>query len=256
MVESAEFEEADFLETDNERAPISKIFVCIDNQPLALATAIKLVQKTRKQGIPVVVRLDDEAGFAQLLRTSSKDAPYLKSIEPFGLFQETCTTDSLRRTTVETLAREGHSEYLAGQRLPDGSLPDKPYVVPWEELPQDKKESNRSQADHIGEKLRKVKCNLAPRTDWDGPIFGFYEEGHDSSDNEVEVLAIMEHERWRDEMKNKGWHYGPERDDTKKIHDCLVSWDKLDEKNREIDRIYMRNLPKLLARVGLDIYRM
>ncbi len=248
-IESAEFEEAGFLEGDDGRAPVTKIFVCIDNQPLALAAAIKLVQKTQNHRISVVVRLDDKAGFAQLLLTSSKDAPYLESIVPFGLFQETCTIDSLHRTTVETLATESHNVYVAGQRLPDGSMPKKPNVVPWEKLPEDKKESNRSQADQIGEKLRRVKCSLAPRTNWDGRLTEF-------TDEEVEILAIMEHERWFNELTEKGWRHGTVRDDANKIHDCLVSWDELDEKNREIDRIYVRSLPKFLARIGLDIYRM
>jgi hypothetical protein len=62
-------------------------------------------------------------------------------------------------------------------------------LVPWKHLAENLKESNRGQAEHIGSKLRQVHCFIAPRTDWNQPLFHL-------TPDEVEFLARMEHHRF------------------------------------------------------------
>ena len=58
----------------------------------------------------------------------------------------------------------------------------------------------------------------------------------------------------RDKIRD-GWRYGPKRDDAARIHPLLVSWEELPESERDKDRNPMRELPQMLARVGLEVQR-
>ncbi len=120
--------------------------------------------------------------------------------------------------------------------------------MPWEELAERYKESNRAQAAHIGAKLAAVSCDLAPLTDWDAESFEF-------SPDEVERLAIMEHDRFVDERVRDGWTVGP-KDAERKISPYLVPWDELPEDIKEYDRVFVRGLPRFLARAGFQIVRL
>lgn len=63
------------------------------------------------------------------------------------------------------------------------------------------------------------------------------------SDEEIEVGAQLEHLRWERFTRRQG------RDD----HPDLVPWGQLDESGRELDRMRVRDLPMLLAEVGLQL---
>jgi hypothetical protein len=52
-----------------------------------------------------------------------------------------------------------------------------------------------------------------------------------------------------------GWTYTPETDKAKKLHNCLVLWDKLPDAEKEKDRVLVRGIPVILARAGYAIVR-
>jgi hypothetical protein len=122
-------------------------------------------------------------------------------------------------------------------------------MVPWEELPESLKESNRHQASHIGTKLHAVGCGIAPLTDWEAELFEFTAE-------EIERMSKMERARWNEERLREGWHYAPgPKNIEKKTTPYLVSWEQLPEDIKELDRNMVRGLPAFLARAGFQIYR-
>jgi hypothetical protein len=121
-------------------------------------------------------------------------------------------------------------------------------MQPWEFLAENLKESNRRQADHIAVKLRAIGCEVSRPEPKRSVVTGFKPE-------EIELLARMEHQRWNAEKYVDGWTNGQARDDEKKIHDCLVDWDKLPEEIREYDRHAVRKIPELIALIGKTIYR-
>src|SRR5437588_654112 len=86
----------------------------------------------------------------------------------------------------------------------------------------------------------------APLTGSDGAGF---------ADADIEQLARMEHDRWMRDKIRDGWRYGPKRDDAARIHPLLVPWEELPESERDKDRNPMRELPQMLARVGLEVQR-
>ena len=146
------------------------------------------------------------------------------------------------------LAQAMHEEYVRDQKAHGETRTTNPSMAPWTELPEARKESSRAQAAHIGTKLAAVACDLAPLTDWNAEDFAFRED-------ELDLLARMEHDRWVEERREAGWVLGP-KDPTIPASPHLVPWDELDEQTRELHRLFIRSLPKFLAQAGFQILRL
>ena len=148
--------------------------------------------------------------------------------------------DLLKEDSREALAQKIHEHYLKKD-------PSKPAGRPWSELSEDYKESNRYQADDIINKL--WRCGYAVRLATTPTVVPLI-----FTPEEIEILAIMEHDRWMDEKRNKDWTCGV-RDDAKKIHPCLVPWEELSEKDKDNDRNAVEIIPALLASIGFEIVK-
>ncbi|MGB3716159.1 MAG: RyR domain-containing protein, partial [Candidatus Promineifilaceae bacterium] len=71
---------------------------------------------------------------------------------------------------------------------------------------------------------------------------------------EIELMAELEHERWREDQSLKGWTYGPgSKDPKKKTHPALLPWQDLPEEEKEKNRASTRESPGLLARAGFQV---
>lgn len=68
-----------------------------------------------------------------------------------------------------------------------------------------------------------------------------------------ERLAENAHECWAQQRISEGWRYGPERDDARKLHPCLVPYDQLTESEKEYDRLMSMESLKLIYRFGFRI---
>ena len=160
-------------------------------------------------------------------------------------FMRLVLQDVVFNAAVEKMAVENHNRYRVSLKKEGKSSPTD---VPWEKLPEDFRESNRNQARHIPDKLRAVGCGL-----WPGKKGEFFPI--DFSDDEIEILARMEHERWMREKTATGWTYGDIRDDAKKLHPDLVAWEELPESEKKKDRDAVREIPVRLADAGFEVYR-
>jgi hypothetical protein len=138
--------------------------------------------------------------------------------------------------TIERLAEAIHENYVA-RFAPDGPA--------WSQLSPDLQEANRAQARAIPRKLAAIGASIVP-----GPA-----EPFTFTPSEVERLAIAEHRRWMAQRRLAGWRYAAVRDDRRRHHPMLVKWEKLPEQEREKDRDVVRNIPEVLARVGLAVVR-
>lgn len=74
------------------------------------------------------------------------------------------------------------------------------------------------------------------------------------TDQEVETLAIAEHDRWMHERLASGWTAG-EEDAQAKTTPYLVPFDELPAAIADYDRILVREIPRLLAPAGLQVIR-
>jgi hypothetical protein len=245
---SPEFERASFLFTADGDCDVTAVCVCLDNDSLGLTAGLALLQHLRGHHVPIVVRLEHETGLATLLHGAEDNA--FRHLHGFGLLDRTCQPEMILGGTHEILARAIHEDYVTRQRELGDTPTSNPSLVPWGDLPEDLKESNRHQADHIGVKLKAIGYGIAPLTDWDAERLQFTAE-------EVELMAQMEHQRFVEERLRAGWAHAPgPKSAEQRTSPDLVAWDELSESAKEKDRGTVRGLPSFLAKAGLQVYRL
>ena len=162
----------------------------------------------------------------------------------FGILDAACDPARLERSAlVEQLARALHAKYLREY----GMARTQPSHEPWETLSEHYKTDNREHAEHIGSKLADISAVIVPSTP------GLPEFSLDNAD--IEQLARMEHERWMAGKQRAGVGYGEQL--TPATHPDMRGWDDgLTPEAKEKDRMFIRNLPALLADEDLAIVRL
>lgn len=69
----------------------------------------------------------------------------------------------------------------------------------------------------------------------------------------TEALARNVHEVWAATRIAQGWRLGPERNDTRKEHPCLIPYEELPEEERTYDRQTAFETLKLIKYLGFEI---
>ena len=226
----------------------SAAYVTSPDDTDALAAALALRADPALRGAPVVVAVSDGgAGVAAAVREASTPS---RPLVPFGVLSRTLTPELLVRGANEALARAKHEQYVRAERAKGAVAADNPSVRPWERLDDSLRESNRRFADGVGPKLEVAGLLLVPDPLADA------ENAAVLSEEEVEELAHLEHDRWCADLERDGWR--PTRgakDPARKLHPQLVPWAELSEEERDKDREPMRELPRMLALVGFGMHR-
>ena len=70
-----------------------------------------------------------------------------------------------------------------------------------------------------------------------------------------EKLSKNTHEVWSENRIKDGWTYGPERNDEKKEHPCLIPYNELPESEKEYDRHTSLQTLKLIVKLGYKIVK-
>jgi hypothetical protein len=171
-------------------------------------------------------------------------------IDP-GAFMNILDRDLIVKTA--SLDRAIHETYQDTQKEQAGSKKgDQPAKTDWEDLNDEIKQLNLMLARNIPFYLLLINCSYRPKTN--EPKQG--NQSKTLTEEEIEYLARMAHERWCHEKRSGGWTYGNPRDDEKKRHNCLVPWEQLPDQLKKIDRNTMRSIPRILDRAGFEIYRL
>ncbi len=147
---------------------------------------------------------------------------------------------------IEKMGQAFHEEYVntSTSRLPDN-------MKPWKKLKDTFKTANLEQAKYAVQILEACGFQVIPVPAPNKDAVAF-------TDEEVERMAEMEHGRWNVERLRNGWRYGKDRDDGKKLHDCIVSWARLPDGEdgvKKYDRSSVRKFPEILAQAGLEVRR-
>jgi hypothetical protein len=159
----------------------------------------------------------------------------------FKLFQ----LRRVRRMPLEALARAIHDKYRRAMEVAGADPIKVPNMRPWDTVSPDVHEENQKQATDIKAKLDAVGYELVPRSRAARTDLTLSEE-------QVEKLAIAEHDRWMQSRVGLGWRYGERRDDEKKLHPCIVPWDRLPPEEKAKDYDIVRNIPTLLLMAGFE----
>ncbi|MCR4308209.1 MAG: RyR domain-containing protein [Candidatus Berkelbacteria bacterium] len=74
-------------------------------------------------------------------------------------------------------------------------------------------------------------------------------------EDDIELLAEAEHDGWLNQKLNNRWSYGETRNDSKKIHNLLVPYNELSEKDKDKDKNSVRNYPGIVKMASYKIVR-
>lgn len=261
-IKSLEFIEGKFLEKSDHVPPLTMIYCCFGDETFNIVASLELqkaltnlrIRKDDGSEIQIIARTTYDMGFNLIIKNNSGVLKKYQNIRLFPFIEKTCSLDFIFYSDFELIARAIHEEYLflqlkEGRKMDQSDTdPDSP-MKQWEELSEYLKASNREQAANIRKKLTRIGCEILPSTRWDEPLFEF-------TDEELEQLSIQEHSRWMEEKFQKGWKYGPLRNNDQKIHNCLISWNSLPESEKEKDREAVRSIPIILQKVDLRIRRL
>lgn len=160
-------------------------------------------------------------------------APGLAKVDSTGRHPDT-VGGRLRGDSLNRIARAIHAQYVA-DRLAKGEAPGG-NRVPWEQLPVHIQVDNIAQAQHVGAKLTEIRAATVPLAPDPDPFT--WQPG------EVDTLARMEHERWMAARND------PSDPDHKDWDDPSFSSDR-----KDVDRMFVRALPDVLAQAGFQIIR-
>jgi hypothetical protein len=168
-------------------------------------------------------------------------------VEDEEMFSRLVVRDVLLGAVRETLAKAIHEKYLEDQKKNKPSTDASMQL--WDNLNEYLKESNRRQADHIPQKLRKIGYGFAP-------VIGRKPVVIQLTEKEIEIIAELEHERWVSDLQTNGWVLNKKRNVEKKLSPYLVPWNELTDEIKEYDRQAMRAMSDFLGKVGFEIYKL
>ena len=144
----------------------------------------------------------------------------------------------LTEREVETVAQAIHEMYRKNN-------PGSQYDIPWESLRDDILQSNRDQANAFLEHI----AFLGLAVGGEGGA-----ERKQLSGEQIEAVAERIHDVWVRSKKETGWVLGEIRDDEKRIHPLIVSYDELPETEKDKDRAIARSIVPLLNAAGIKVF--
>lgn len=218
---------------------LTSVVVAMPTDMDGLKVALNLL-KSRKEGrLPHLVYMSSRSGLASLLTAEDGTDAGVADLHPFGSLDSVCGLEMVVQERLDRLARAVHDFYSLEQAK-QGARGES--TVSWSELSPEYRESSRANADHILIKLRVIGATAAPLDAVSNPVNEF-------TDEQIEILAEMEHARWVAERRLRGWTDGSKNRE-ERTTPYLVPWSDLEEEVREIDRRTVRDIPRILARAG------
>ena len=163
------------------------------------------------------------------------------------------TTGYLLQGYADKIAMGIHDGYLAS-RQGSKDFRKKPADREWEVLPENLRDANRDQADHVA-----VKTVMFGVSEEAILAHASHVESLTKADNKreftkfaklhgipLEELAEVEHRRWMASKALAGFTYGKPRDDKLRHHDDMIPYEDLDDGIQEYDRDVIREFPERL----------
>jgi hypothetical protein len=121
--------------------------------------------------------------------------------------------------------------------------------APWETLDEDLRRSILQRIDHMTEKLRAVGMRIVSA---ESPEAAHAAVNH-FTDEQLRIMAEMEHARWTLEKLEDGWVKGDTKDHQAKTHPLLVPWGSLDDEEKRKDYDYAGRTLSRLQEWGLAV---
>jgi hypothetical protein len=224
-------------------AGATSAYVAGEDDAALLRSALRISRAMPQ--VNTVMLTTERSGLATLMSGIADESASLFLVD---VLERISRPDIVLHGTIERLARAIHGAYVRDQLAAGHTAANNPSLREWAGLTESAKESNRAQADALGTTLAAVGCRIQAWTDWTG-------EGVSFTPEEIERMAVLEHERWSRERRAEGWTVGPTRDHERKVTPYLVAWDELPDDVKDYNRNAVRALPELLTFAGFEIVR-
>lgn len=209
-----------------------------DEDSLKVALILRSALLNRKGcNAPIMVRMQKSSGLAQLLESRTGGPENPDGLYPFGMLDQVLGVDNIIDEGLDKLAKIIHRIYEDPSDVVD-QISRRSVQQDWNNLFERDRKQNRLQADHLKVKLRAICCHAGEKS---SPGFTF-------SEQEAELLAVMDFERWFASKKNDGWVYGPEKVEDAKINPNMVPWHAKTEADREEEIRRIRVYPTFFAK--------
>ncbi|MBL7980113.1 MAG: hypothetical protein JNN12_17385 [Bacteroidetes Order II. Incertae sedis bacterium] len=231
------------------------VYLCLGTDTLGAEVALSLRQRLvgLSPQTPIVTVFPHEVVVSNVLSECSvfqkKDRMFI-----FPAVENGCTMEMVVQQSLDELARMIHASYLEEAKRDGYYNPESPSHQPWTALQEDFRDANRHQADHIRVKLATLGCVMQPeggpleKVDW----VGLLQENPDW----LLALAQTEHRRWMASRWLLGWRFAEKTNRELLLHENLVHWDDLSEHVKSLDADTVKNIPALLAKIGLEVCKM
>jgi hypothetical protein len=203
--------------------------------------------KHGSRSMEAIIEMSTLSGKMRFEQASLPPAKQMELHVDSEMFSKLVLRDVLLGDAMERLAKEIYEQYQLDRE--DKKYPDDTPLRPWESLDEGSKELIRKQAQQIPEQLRRIGLDFIP----------FFEEPSTSfvlSDEQVEILAEMEHKRLVKERSEEGWTYSALRDTERKVSPLLIPWSQLPGEVKDRDRNAVRRIPELLKMSGFEVYKL
>jgi hypothetical protein len=224
------------LEKAHADVPITVVYVSLDNDQRSMAAAISMQALVRRAGWtigPIFTRVSAHGALPD--QGVEGEAGQSAGLVSFGSMYDFASGIGLFESDPDALPRQFHEAYRRG--APDHAAAN----MPWEELREEHRESNRRLVMHLPAKLASSGFDLQRWIDTqrhpgaagaqliDIPNFA-------TDPAMLEALAELEHERWMMERRLGGWSPGNKRDNARRIHPDLRPYADLSEHSKQFDR--------------------
>ena len=216
---------------------LTTFVLCYESKTRNLLLGLQFDNVDFNEHVHIFIRTSDDFTFNT----------FSQKVRPYGLASKVCSHEAICSEFLDKKAIAFHHNYLEKRRKED-DFGKKDADVPWEELSQEYKDSNRKAADHIGVKMRAIACEIVEADD-PRPEAKLTQE-------ELIMLAKHEHKRWNAERSLAGWTYSKTRNDKARETPDLTDWEKLSKETQEYDIDAVKSILDVLASVGLKAVRL
>lgn len=232
--------EAAISQIEAASGPITAICVSVGDDSNTIGAALALMrvfEGETARPMPIMMRESTASEFSKRYghqESIPTNSPFLVA---FGQVQKVALSSVLLEGELDRAAALCHLAYEAFNEEERGPVPqrkmDQAARGGWTQLGETYRHANRASADHAAIKVWDAELRPAAS--------GEHGERNAEFDPDIaERLAMTEHARWNAERLLDGWKPGKTRVNRARIHDKLVPWDRLDERDKDKDRVMVR----------------
>ncbi len=219
--------------------PLLGIALALGDDEMSLCAALEMRSLLDRNGyvhVPVYARLQHYRRLGEVVRTIEDISAFGDRLQIFGTLEETLSADVLLGSRLDAFAQALHEDY---RQRSQGTI-NSQANVPWRELPEFMKMSNRWRADHTPLLMELAGLHLRP--DVPSPaILALSEE-------QIESLARLERRRYTIERRLIERRFGSAQRQT------TLDWDELDDGQKNSERKEAARLPEIMAQLGIEIH--